>query len=118
MPHFVIEYARIVEETVDVVDVMEGVFEAAVQSEVMQAEDVKVRAIAYDHYRLYENKGNFIHVTVCLLQGRTDQQKERVAIEVRNCLAHLLPEISSISIDVRDMNPVAYKKRLLVNEAD
>lgn len=118
MPHFVIEYARVIEETVDIADVMEGAYEAAVQSEVMQAEDVKVRAIAYDHFRIYGSKGSFIHVTVSLLLGRTDQQKEKVAIEVRAFLARLLPEVTSISVDVRDMNPVAYKKRLLVNEVE
>ena len=37
----------------------------------------------------------------------------RLSIALRQELAELLPGITSISIDVRDMDPQAYKKRLL-----
>lgn len=113
MPHFVIEYAPAVEEVADIGAVMEAIFEAAAGSGIMNPDDIKVRATAYDHYRLRRPGESFLHVTASLLAGRTDAQKERLAILVREALAELLPSVTSISIDVRDMNQVAYKKRLL-----
>lgn len=113
MPHFVIEYARPVETQTAIAAVMEAVHEAAAGSGVMKSEDIKVRAVACDHWRLARPGETFLHVTASLLEGRTDQQKEALAIRVRTALAELLPAVTSLSVDVRDMNPVAYKKRLL-----
>jgi 5-carboxymethyl-2-hydroxymuconate isomerase len=113
MPHFVIEYSRQIADTVDLETIMDCVFYAAVGSEVMLPEDIKVRAVGFDYYRVAGKKSSFIHVTASLLDGRTDRQKERIACLVRSALAELLPKVISISIDVRDMNSVAYKKRLL-----
>jgi len=52
-------------------------------------------------------------VAFYLLAGRTPAQKERLSIDLRQAMAEMMPEVHSISIDVRDMDPDAYKKRLL-----
>jgi 5-carboxymethyl-2-hydroxymuconate isomerase len=113
MPHFVIEYARQLEDRVAIDEVMRTIFEAGARSGVMNPADIKVRAIPYDHFRPEGGIDAFLHLTVSLLEGRSDRQKEDLATAVRAALAALLPDVGSISIDVRDMNPVAYKKRLL-----
>jgi 5-carboxymethyl-2-hydroxymuconate isomerase len=60
------------------------------------------------------NEGDsFVHVWVYLLEGRTDDQKEHVALILREKLQAYLVDVTSISIDIRDMNAQAYKKRLL-----
>ncbi len=113
MPHFVLEYARPVEETADMAEIMDTVFQAAADSGIMDPADIKVRAVPYDHYRLRAPGETFLHVGAFLLAGRTDSQKEDLAVRVRAALAERLPQVTSISIDVRDMNRTAYKKRLL-----
>lgn len=113
MPHFVIEYSREITKAVDIHQLMDIVFSAASESGVMQADDIKVRAMPYDYYRLQKQGDTFVHITVSLLDGRSDQQKERVSLLVREALSQFMPEVTSISIDVRDMNAIAYKKRLL-----
>ncbi|GLQ05911.1 5-carboxymethyl-2-hydroxymuconate Delta-isomerase [Sneathiella chinensis] len=113
MPHFVLEYSREIEASADVTAIMETVFTAACESGVMNPDDIKVRAIPYDHFRLRKAGETFLHITASLLEGRTDEQKEKVSVLVRSHLDSLLPDVTSISIDVRDMNAVAYKKRLL-----
>jgi 5-carboxymethyl-2-hydroxymuconate isomerase len=113
MPHFVIEYSRGIEETVDLDALMTAAHEAGAESGVMKAEDIKVRAIAYEAFRFAGNIQSFVHVTISLLEGRSDRQKEHLAVLLRERLARSCPEIDSISIDVRDMNAAAYKKRLL-----
>ncbi|MGQ9365606.1 5-carboxymethyl-2-hydroxymuconate Delta-isomerase [Azospirillum sp. ST 5-10] len=113
MPHFVIEYARPVEAMADPAAVMETVFHAAAGSGIMNPDDIKIRAIPFDHYRLPRPGETFLHVGAFLLEGRSDAQKEDLAVRLRAALAGILPDVTSISVDVRDMNPVAYKKRLL-----
>ena len=113
MPHFVIEYSRDVEDQYDIKKVMQIAYESGVQSTVMQAVDIKVRAKPYDHYRMLNDGDSFVHTTVYLLAGRSDEQKEHVAVTLRQNLCGYLANITAVSIDIRDMNPIAYKKRLL-----
>lgn len=113
MPHFVIEYSRPLENTLDLNKVMQIAFESGVQSGAMQAPDIKVRAIPYDYFRLEGGIDTFMHVSVYLLEGRTAEQKEHLSILLRQNLGDACPQIGSLSIDIRDMDPIAYKKRLL-----
>jgi 5-carboxymethyl-2-hydroxymuconate isomerase len=113
MPHFVIEYSSGLESSVDLREVMEAVYQAGVASAIMKAEDIKVRALPYAHYRLANPSGAFVHVTCRLLAGRTSEQKIRLSELVRARLSQLLRGVYSISVDVVDMDPDAYKKRLL-----
>lgn len=113
MPHFVVEYSRVVEERTPVERILECLFEAAGRSDVLSLSDAKFRAVPFDHFRLQAPGQTFVHVTVSLLEGRTDDQKEQLSLLLRAGLADLLPGVTSLSIDVRDMNAAAYKKRLL-----
>ena len=113
MPHFVIEYSRDVEEQVDLSDLLDATYEVGAASGVMKPEDIKVRARAYEHFRMAGPGDNFVHTTIYLLEGRTNEQKEKLSIALRAVQVNLLPAVISISIDVQDMNDAAYKKRLL-----
>lgn len=113
MPHFVIDYSRDVEVRFDINKVMQIAHDSGVASGVMQADDIKVRARPYDFYRLMNEGDSFLHVTVFLLDGRTNEQKEHVALILRENLQSLLIDVTSISVDIRDMNRLAYKKRIL-----
>lgn len=112
MPHFVLEYSRPLENQLDLSEVMEVAFAAGVNSGVMKAADIKVRALPYDHYRLDGSLETFLHVSIYMLAGRTPEQKEHVSTLLRNALAEAFPGIGSISIDIRDMDTQAYKKHL------
>jgi len=114
LPHFVIEYAREIENSYDINKVMQIAFDSGVESGVMQASDIKVRARPYEYYRLVNEGDSFLHVTVFLLDGRTDAQKEQVAVLLRENLVAYLGDVTSVSVDIRDMNRQAYKKRVLV----
>jgi 5-carboxymethyl-2-hydroxymuconate isomerase len=113
MPHFQIEYARPLEQSIDLIRVMNTIHEVGGNSGIMDPADIKVRAIPYDLYLLAGKADLFIHITVSLLKGRTDEQKESLAIQLRSALAVFLTDLPSLSIDIRDMNSTAYKKRLV-----
>lgn len=111
MPHIVIEYSR--DKAFDVKKIMLALHESAAATGVMLAEDLKVRATAFDDYLLAGVRDSFVHVSVYMLEGRAPERKVAVSEALRATLAEMLPETHSISIDIRDMDAVAYRKRLL-----
>ena len=116
MPHFVIEYAREVEGQIDLSKLISVTHQVGARSGLMKPEDIKVRARAYEHFQMAGTNDTFVHTTIFLLEGRTNEQKEKLSIDLRSEHVNLMPSITSISIDIRDMNDIAYKKRLLPSE--
>ncbi len=115
MPHIVIEYSRELESSVAVSTLMQTAFDAAVAAAIMKPEDIKIRALPYTHFRLEGGAKSFVHVTCRLLAGRTTEQKVGLSTRLRERMATLLPGVHSISIDIIDMDPDTYKKRLVTN---
>jgi 5-carboxymethyl-2-hydroxymuconate isomerase len=111
MPHLIIEYSDNL--NCDIPLLMEAVYNAAVKSGVMVSEDIKVRAHPYTHFRLAHNQQQFVHVSCRLLAGRTQQQKTGLSEIIRQKLSKILPDIYSLSVEIVDMEPASYKKRLL-----
>lgn len=112
MPHIVCHYSAS-SDMPPLGDVMLGLHRAAASTGVVQADDLKIRAQSFADYLVGGEERSFFHVALYLLAGRTPEQKERLSIALRQELSELLPGITSISIDIRDMDPLAYKKRLL-----
>jgi 5-carboxymethyl-2-hydroxymuconate isomerase len=114
MPHIVIEHSTDGHgDRFDATALMQALHAAAAATGVVQAADLKLRAMAYADYLVAGVRDGFCHVTVSMLEGRTPEQKETLAIALRAAMVALLPETKSLSVDIRDMNAVAYKKRLL-----
>jgi 5-carboxymethyl-2-hydroxymuconate isomerase len=113
MPHIVIEHSTDGHgDLFDATRLMQALHDAAAAAGVMQATDIKVRAMAYADYLVARQRDGFCHVTVSMLEGRTPAQKEALSVALRAAMAELLPITKSLSVDIRDMDAVAYKKRL------
>ena len=52
----------------------------------------------------------------CREEEEHDEEKEKLSITLRSEQGKLMPSVTSISIDIRDMNDITYKKRLLPSE--
>jgi 5-carboxymethyl-2-hydroxymuconate isomerase len=113
MPHLVIEYSIDGHERFDMTELMRALHAAAASTGVVQAPDIKIRAISYDDYLVAGIRDAFCHVSVFLLEGRTPEQKLNLSESLRTSLSKMLPRTKSLSVDIRDMDPSAYKKRLL-----
>ena len=113
MPHIVIEHSTDGHGIIDITALMHALHETAAATGVMQAADIKVRAIGAADYLVAGRRDGFCHVTVSMLEGRTPEQKVALSEALRATMAGLLPETKSLSVDIRDMDAVAYKKRLL-----
>jgi 5-carboxymethyl-2-hydroxymuconate isomerase len=112
MPHFVIEHSEPIEPTPDFAHVMEELCSAAANTGVMHKADIKLRVIPCAQFQLNDGSTSFLHLTVSMLEGRTEGQKEALAIACRQVLVSTCPQIDAISVDIRDMDAVAYKKRV------
>ena len=112
MPHLIIEYSNGALDQVGVGRLMEQLFEAAWQTGVMKPEDIKVRARRYEDFLVAGRKDSFVHLSVYLLAGRTPEQKVTLSERLRATMMELCPEVVSLSVDIRDMDPDAYKKRV------
>ena len=114
MPHLIIEYSTEGHgDLFDVTGLMNAVHDTAAGTGAMKAADIKVRAVAYADYLVGRKHDGFCHVSAYLLEGRTAAQKIAVSESLRETLERLLPETRSLSVDVRDMDPVAYRKRVI-----
>jgi 5-carboxymethyl-2-hydroxymuconate isomerase len=91
---------------------MDALAVTAAATGVMNAADIKVRARGFDDYLVAGRRDSFVHLAVYLLAGRTPEQKVALSVALRQTLVEHCPDIVSLSVDIRDMDPVAYKKRL------
>ena len=112
MPHFVIEYSEGTLDRQAISGLMGQLSEAASRTGVIKAEDVKVRARGYDDFLVGGKRDSFIHLSVYLLAGRTPEQKIELSVRLRETLVEQCAHVVSVSVDIRDMDPIAYKKRL------
>ncbi|MFT4247850.1 MAG: 5-carboxymethyl-2-hydroxymuconate Delta-isomerase [Pseudomonas sp.] len=112
MPHLIVEYAESLEQRVDMPALLKILEDDAVATGVMAREDIKLRAIGYRHWRLADGGNDFVHLSVRWLAGRSHEQKQAVAERLRSCLATHLPCVHSLSVEIIDMDPDGYRKRL------
>ena len=112
MPHCIIEYAKPLEDRLDPTKLVQTVYEGAYSSGLFEGPDIKTRAIAYGEYLTGTDKAAFIHVTVKILKGRTDEQKQRLSSTVIKSLISLQLSDISITVDIVDMESKSYAKHL------
>jgi len=112
MPHIVIEHSTAGHANFDAPALMRALHDAAAATGVVLAADLKLRTIAYSDYLIAGKHDGFCHVSVYMLEGRTPEQKLAVSEALRAAMMRLLPDTKSLSVDIRDMDAFAYKKRV------
>jgi len=110
MPHCIIEHSP----NISPEGLMHAVFDGSLHSQLFLPDgaDIKVRAIAYQNFKLGDGKASFVHVIVKILAGRTDEQKQRLSQEIIKKLSDLGHQDISITVEVVDMERQSYKKHL------
>jgi 5-carboxymethyl-2-hydroxymuconate isomerase len=92
---------------------MQALHSAAAETGVVQGKDLKIRAQSYSDYMVAGGQESFFHLTLFMHAGRTPEQKRQLSSALLGVLAGLLPGIVSLSVDIRDMDRLAYSRRLL-----
>lgn len=111
MPHCIIEHSSCIEPE----ELNLKVFQGALESSLFEPDgsDIKVRSIAYEHYQTGSTKGSFIHVTLRILSGRSEQDKLLLSNTVMSKLKPIRLASASITVEVIDIDRSRYAKLIV-----
>lgn len=112
MPHCIIEHSI----SLNGADLVPIVFDAALASGLFaeNGQDIKVRALAYQHYLTGKEKSDFVHITLRILSGRTDEQKQSLSQVVLQRLSGVSLEKCSVTVEIVEMDRNSYGKSVSV----
>ena len=113
MPHCIIEYSAPLCEITPAATLIDAVYRAACDSDLFDNSHIRVRATAYHDYIAGYAADNFIHVTLRILSGRSQQQKSRLTDSVRERLCGLGLSSVSVSVDIRDIDRETYARTVI-----
>lgn len=104
MPHCIIEYSKNLQKSVEPSEIISVVHQAAIESDLFDTQDIRSRATAYEDYKIRADKEYFIHVTMRIMFGRNDIQKNHLSSKVLAALETLnLPSII-LSVEICDID--------------
>ena len=110
MPHVVIEYSQALEQQLAVDELVRCAHAATQASELFNPAAIKSRAYSCQHFHLgAEGVSNFMHITIKLLSGRTDEQKRALSQGVYDAVKAFSAAIESLSVEVIEL-PANYVK--------
>ena len=107
MPHCVIEYS---EGLASPSKLLNAVFQGAVNSALFETDDIKTRAIAFNHYLTGDTPQDFVHVTAKILTGRNAEQRSRLSQAILSELSQLSLSSVSLTVDIVEIESASYAK--------
>ena len=112
MPHCIIEYTSELEPALDVRGLINLSFEGIDQTGLFDPTAIKVRATKLDYYKSGLDRDDFIHMTVKILPGRTDDQKKLISESILEKVEKIVGNTKSTSVEIVDLHGPSYNKRL------
>lgn len=110
MPHIIIDYSASLEGQVNRQTLLKTAHQAAESSGLFNAVDIRSRSQSFDNFHLGAEQNHFLHVTVKLLRGRTDEQKTQLTTGVISALQELSLTDVLISCECVDIHNESYQR--------
>jgi 5-carboxymethyl-2-hydroxymuconate isomerase len=116
MPHCIIECSSEVLAHINSQQLIDTCFDAALASDLFNADDIKVRIITVDQQRIGYTKNSGLHVQLKILGGRDDAQKKYLSTTVLSAITQLLQQqpprnqALNLSVEVLDIDRDSYQK--------
>ncbi len=111
MPHCVVEYSSDLEQANNITVLMQMIQDVMANSELFDIKTIKIRAIPISTYLIGGKVIPFIHSTVRILTGRTDQQKQLLSQKILETISNEFIAIDNITVDIIEINPNTYGKK-------
>jgi 5-carboxymethyl-2-hydroxymuconate isomerase len=115
MPHFIIECSEDILTIKTPGEIMQAVYEVAEATGLFAKNDIKVRLNPYKYYKLGETKKNFVHIFGNIMEGRSTEQKAILSKKIIERLNHLFPDVSILSINIREFEMATYSNKSLID---
>ncbi|WP_432460028.1 MULTISPECIES: 5-carboxymethyl-2-hydroxymuconate Delta-isomerase [unclassified Agarivorans] len=113
MPHCIVEYSASIAEQIEVPKLLRKTFEIIRDSGEFEPASIKLRAIAYEDVYSGLSEHSLVHIRLCILSGRSTQQKQALSASLLSQLSASLNMVKSLTVEVVDMDRESYAKRVL-----
>jgi len=94
---------------------MQAVYDVAEVSGLFAEDDIKVRLRPYQYFKLGKNKKDFIHIFGNIMEGRSAEQKANLSKKIIERLNEMFPDISILSINIREFEKATYSNKALIH---
>lgn len=108
MPHCLIECSKSVSLKIEPKILLQAVHETVEGCGIFSRNSAKTRILFFENYIVKNANDDFIHITITLLPGRTDEQKKSLSLELVSYLHELLPGIDSISVVFHEIDTATH----------
>jgi 5-carboxymethyl-2-hydroxymuconate isomerase len=115
MPHFIIDCSEDILKQKSPEEIMWAVYDVAEKSGLFSEDDIKVRILPFQHFKLAKSKRDFIHVFGNIMEGRTTEQKADLSKKIIEALDKLFPNISVLSMNVSEFEKATYNNKALID---
>ena len=115
MPHFIIDCSENVIRQKSPDEIMQAVYDVAEATGLFAVNDIKVRLRPYQHFKLGAGKKDFVHVFGNIMEGRSVEQKADLSRRIIERLNEMLPDISILSISIREFEMATYSNKALIH---
>lgn len=112
MPHMTVELGGIDDSTEKIEQLFDRLIEAYSKSDALVPANVKLRANIFDHVRVAGKHGQFVHIGLALMRGPSKEQQSSLSQLLWEAADSSFPEVENISVEIREMEPVTYRKRM------
>lgn len=110
MPHVIIEYADILEAQITRKNLINAIHQTVENSGLFNAGDIRSRTQSFDKFRLGVPQHSFLHITIKLLAGRTDEQKLKLTQSVIETVKQLSLTDVLVSCECVDIHKASYQQ--------
>ena len=111
MPHCLIEASSEVLQFIGEDELLRLVHKGIASTGLCQPEEIKVRLSLYQHAYVAGEPGCFVHLICYVLSGRSEEQRRSLSRQVVRILLERLPDVSALSMDVREMRREIFSNR-------
>ena len=115
MPHFIIDCSENVIQQKSPDEIMQAVYDVAEATGLFTPNDIKVRLLPYQYFKLGQNKKDFIHIFGNIMEGRSIEQKANLSRKIIERLNEMFPDISILSINLREFEQATYSNKALIH---
>jgi 5-carboxymethyl-2-hydroxymuconate isomerase len=115
MPHFIIDCSENILRHRSPEEIMGAVYDTAESTGLFAKGDIKVRIQPFQYYKLDDTKKDFLHIFGNIMEGRTVEQKANLSRKIIERLNEMLPDISILSINIREFEWATYCNKSLIN---
>ncbi|MBT3315101.1 MAG: 5-carboxymethyl-2-hydroxymuconate Delta-isomerase [Anaerolineae bacterium] len=113
MPHCIIEHSKELGNSISPAKLIIAVHQGAFEAGLFREKDIKTRILSFKDYQVGSTKLNFIHVTVRILAGRSEEQRAILSNAVLSELEKLSLSSTSLTVEICEIDKESYAKKLV-----